>query len=49
MLDGYKKAIISNKRVLVKKTLKNSDSWKFSDVVLGSDSAPEKKLSPSAC
>ncbi len=47
MLGGYKKAIISNKREsLSKKLLEQLGLIKFFDVVLGSDSAPEKKPSP---
>ncbi len=47
MLGGYKKAIISNKREsLSKKLLEQLGLMKFFDVVLGSDSAPEKKPSP---
>ena len=47
MLGGYKKAIISNKREsLSKKLLEQLGLMKFFDVVLGSDSALEKKPSP---
>ncbi|MDP3049475.1 MAG: HAD-IA family hydrolase [Thermodesulfovibrionales bacterium] len=47
MLGVYKKAIISNKREsLSKKLLEQLGLMKFFDVVLGSDSAPEKKPSP---
>ncbi len=47
MLGDYKKAIISNKREsLSKKLLEQLGLMKFFDVVLGSDSAPEKKPSP---
>ena len=47
MLGGYKKAIISNKREsLSKKLLEQLKLMKFFDVVLGSDSTPEKKPSP---
>lgn len=47
ILGGYKKAIISNKREsLSKKLLEQLGLMKFFDVVLGSDSAPEKKPSP---
>ncbi|MBU4320895.1 MAG: HAD-IA family hydrolase [Thermodesulfovibrionales bacterium] len=47
MLGRYKKAIISNKREsLSKKLLEQLGLIKFFDVVLGSDSAPEKKPSP---
>lgn len=46
-LGGYKKAVISNKReVLSKGVLKGLGLLEFFDVVLGSDSVPEKKPSP---
>ena len=47
MLGRYKKAVISNKREsLSKKLLEQLGLMKFFDVVLGSDSAAEKKPSP---
>ena len=46
MLGGYKKAIISNKRESLSKTLGTTQTHEIFDVVLGSDSAPEKKPSP---
>jgi phosphoglycolate phosphatase len=47
MLGRYKKAVISNKREsLSKKLLEQLGLIKFFDVVLGSDSAAEKKPSP---
>ncbi len=46
-LGNYKKAVISNKReVLSKKVLERLGLLRFFDVVLGSDSVPEKKPSP---
>ncbi|TAL27340.1 MAG: HAD family hydrolase [Nitrospirae bacterium] len=46
-LGRYKKAVISNKRELLsKKLLDELGLLRFFDVVLGSDSAPEKKPSP---
>ena len=46
-LGAYKKAVISNKReVLSKKVLEGLGLLKFFDVVLGSDSVPERKPSP---
>ncbi|MCX7794576.1 MAG: HAD-IA family hydrolase [Thermodesulfovibrionales bacterium] len=46
-LRDYKKAVISNKReYLSKKTLEGLDLLKYFDMVLGSDSTPEKKPSP---
>ncbi|MBI3377256.1 MAG: HAD-IA family hydrolase [Nitrospirae bacterium] len=47
ILGRYKKAVISNKREsLSKKLLEQLGLMKFFDVVLGSDSAAEKKPSP---
>ncbi|MDI6744291.1 MAG: HAD-IA family hydrolase [Thermodesulfovibrionales bacterium] len=47
ILCRYKKAVISNKREsLSKKLLEQLGLMKFFDVVLGSDSVPEKKPSP---
>ena len=47
MLGRYKKAVISNKREsLSKKLMEQLGLMKFFDVVLGSDSAAEKKPSP---
>ncbi|MBI4689081.1 MAG: HAD-IA family hydrolase [Nitrospirae bacterium] len=47
-LGGYKKAVISNKREsLSKRLLDELELLKFFDVVLGSDSVPERKPSPS--
>lgn len=46
-LRDYKKAVISNKReYLSKKTLEGLGLLKYFDIVLGSDSTPEKKPSP---
>lgn len=46
-LSGYKKAIISNKReALSKKTLEGLGLAGFFDLVVGSDTTPEKKPSP---
>ena len=46
-IEAYKKAVISNKReVLSKKVLEGLGLLKFFDVVLGSDSVPERKPSP---
>jgi len=46
-LGRYRKAIISNKReFLSRKLLEQLELIKFFDVVLGSDSVPEKKPSP---
>lgn len=46
-LDKYKKAVISNKREsLSKKLLEQLGLLKYFDVVMGSDSASEKKPSP---
>lgn len=46
-LGGYKKAVISNKREsLSKKLLDQLGLMRYFDMVLGSDSAPEKKPSP---
>lgn len=46
-LGRYKKAVISNKREsLSKKVLEQLGLLKFFDIVLGSDSIPEKKPSP---
>ena len=45
MLGRYKKAVISNKREsLSKKLMEQLGLMKFFDVVLGSDSTPEKNL-----
>jgi phosphoglycolate phosphatase len=46
-LGGYRKAVISNKReVLSKRLLEELDLLKYFDMVLGSDSAEERKPSP---
>ena len=46
-IEAYKKAVISNKReVLSKKVLEGLGLLKFFDIVLGSDSVPERKPSP---
>ena len=46
-LNGYKKAVISNKREAFSiKVLKALDLLKFFDLVIGSDSTSEKKPSP---
>ncbi len=46
-LREYKKAVISNKRqYLSKKTLEGLGLLKYFDIVLGSDSTPQKKPSP---
>ena len=46
-LDGYRKAVISNKReALSRKLLDGLGLLRFFDVVVGSDSTPERKPSP---
>ncbi|MDA8104186.1 MAG: HAD-IA family hydrolase [Nitrospiraceae bacterium] len=46
-LNGYKKAVISNKReALSRRLLEELDLLKYFDMVLGSDSAEERKPSP---
>ena len=46
-LGGYKKAVISNKReILTRKTIDGLGLSQFFDVVIGSDTTPEKKPSP---
>jgi phosphoglycolate phosphatase len=46
-LDAYKKAVISNKRELFsKKVLEGIGILQYFDIVLGSDSVPERKPSP---
>jgi phosphoglycolate phosphatase len=46
-LEGYKKAVISNKREsLSKKVLEGTSIFRFFNIILGSDSVPEKKPSP---
>jgi phosphoglycolate phosphatase len=46
-LNGYKKAVISNKReVLSIKTLNDLGLLKYLDLVVGSDTTPERKPSP---
>lgn len=46
-LDGYKKAVISNKRELLsRKLLEELGLLKYFDMVLGSDSVEERKPSP---
>jgi phosphoglycolate phosphatase len=46
-LSGYKKAVISNKREALSRTLlEELDLLKYFDMVLGSDSAEERKPSP---
>lgn len=46
-LKGYKKAVISNKlEALSKKTLEGLGLLKYFDMVIGSDTTPEKKPSP---
>lgn len=46
-LSGYKKAVISNKReALSRKTLEGLELAGYFDLVIGSDTTPEKKPSP---
>ena len=46
-LKGYKKAVISNKReALSVRILNNLDLLKYFDLVVGSDTTPERKPSP---
>jgi len=46
-LEGFKKAVISNKREsLSRKLLENLGLLKYLDLVVGSDTSPEKKPSP---
>jgi phosphoglycolate phosphatase len=46
-LKGYKKAVISNKREsLSKRVLENLDLLRYFDMVVGSDTTPERKPSP---
>jgi phosphoglycolate phosphatase len=46
-LDGYRKAVISNKRELLSRTLlEKLDLLRYFDMVLGSDSAEARKPSP---
>jgi len=46
-LNGYKKAVISNKREsLSKRVLEKLDLLRYFDMVVGSDTTPERKPSP---
>jgi phosphoglycolate phosphatase len=46
-LTNYKKAVLSNKReILSKKVLEGVGLYEFFEVILGSDSVPERKPSP---